>query len=135
MLASFNAFHPIGRIGQVDDIADVIEFLLSDKAAGDGCRVEHGRRSDGWQELTRRNVANPVLNERGASEKDIHPRIVDALVRCACGNTFSTRSTQPPTWRSRPALSRHPAFTGVRRPATVEGRIQRFRRRYQRRVA
>jgi NAD(P)-dependent dehydrogenase (short-subunit alcohol dehydrogenase family) len=31
-LAGFDAFHPIGRIGQVDDVADVIEFLLSDRA-------------------------------------------------------------------------------------------------------
>jgi NAD(P)-dependent dehydrogenase (short-subunit alcohol dehydrogenase family) len=33
VLAGFNAFHPIGRIGRVDDVADVIEFLLSDRAA------------------------------------------------------------------------------------------------------
>jgi NAD(P)-dependent dehydrogenase (short-subunit alcohol dehydrogenase family) len=33
VLASFNAFHPIGRIGQVADIAQVIEFLLSDRAS------------------------------------------------------------------------------------------------------
>ena len=33
VLAGFNAFHPIGRIGQVDEVADVIEFLLSDRAA------------------------------------------------------------------------------------------------------
>jgi NAD(P)-dependent dehydrogenase (short-subunit alcohol dehydrogenase family) len=32
VLASLDAFHPIGRIGQVDDVADVIEFLLSDRA-------------------------------------------------------------------------------------------------------
>jgi NAD(P)-dependent dehydrogenase (short-subunit alcohol dehydrogenase family) len=33
VMAGFDAFHPIGRIGQVDDVADVIEFLLSDRAA------------------------------------------------------------------------------------------------------
>jgi NAD(P)-dependent dehydrogenase (short-subunit alcohol dehydrogenase family) len=33
VLASFNAFHPIGRIAQPDDVAKVIEFLLSDKAS------------------------------------------------------------------------------------------------------
>lgn len=32
-LAGFNDFHPLGRIGTADDIADAIEFLLSDKAA------------------------------------------------------------------------------------------------------
>lgn len=31
-LAGFNDFHPIGRIGQVDDVAGVIDFLLSNDA-------------------------------------------------------------------------------------------------------
>ncbi len=31
-LQGFNAFHPIGRIGQTGDVANVIEFLLSDRA-------------------------------------------------------------------------------------------------------
>lgn len=32
VLAGFGPFHPIGRIGQVDDVADTIEFLLSERA-------------------------------------------------------------------------------------------------------
>lgn len=32
-LASFDAFHPIGRIGQADDVAATVAFLLSDEAA------------------------------------------------------------------------------------------------------
>jgi len=31
-LASFNRFHPIGRIGTSDDIARTVNFLLSDEA-------------------------------------------------------------------------------------------------------
>jgi len=31
-LATFNDFHPIGRIGEVDDVASVIEFLLGDNS-------------------------------------------------------------------------------------------------------
>lgn len=31
-LAGFNGFHPIGRVGRVDDVAAVVEFLLSDDA-------------------------------------------------------------------------------------------------------
>ena len=33
VLAGFNALHPIGRIGRVEDVAEVIAFLLSDRAA------------------------------------------------------------------------------------------------------
>jgi len=32
VLGSFNAFHPIGRVGQPDDVASVVTFLLSDQA-------------------------------------------------------------------------------------------------------
>ncbi len=32
-LQGFNAFHPIGRVGTPEDVAEVIAFLLSDKAA------------------------------------------------------------------------------------------------------
>lgn len=32
VLASFNAFHPIGRYGQPQDVASVVTFLLSDEA-------------------------------------------------------------------------------------------------------
>jgi hypothetical protein len=31
-LAGFNGFHAIGRVGRVDDVAAVVEFLLSDDA-------------------------------------------------------------------------------------------------------
>jgi NAD(P)-dependent dehydrogenase (short-subunit alcohol dehydrogenase family) len=33
LTAGFNTFHPIGRVGRVDDVAAVIDFLLSDAAA------------------------------------------------------------------------------------------------------
>ena len=32
-LQGFNSFHPIGRVGQPQDVAEVIAFLLSSKAA------------------------------------------------------------------------------------------------------
>ena len=33
VLSTFNEFHPIGRIGSADDVAKVIDFLLSDDAS------------------------------------------------------------------------------------------------------
>ena len=33
VLQGFNSFHPIGRIGQAEDVARVVSFLLSDEAA------------------------------------------------------------------------------------------------------
>jgi NAD(P)-dependent dehydrogenase (short-subunit alcohol dehydrogenase family) len=32
-LQGFNSFHPIGRVGTSEDVANTIAFLLSDKAA------------------------------------------------------------------------------------------------------
>jgi NAD(P)-dependent dehydrogenase (short-subunit alcohol dehydrogenase family) len=32
-LATFNEFHPMGRIGKSEDIANVVDFLLSEKAS------------------------------------------------------------------------------------------------------
>jgi NAD(P)-dependent dehydrogenase (short-subunit alcohol dehydrogenase family) len=32
-LQQFNSFHPIGRVGTVHDVAEVVAFLLSDKAS------------------------------------------------------------------------------------------------------
>lgn len=33
-LAGFNGLHPIGRVGRADDVAAVVDFLLSDEAGG-----------------------------------------------------------------------------------------------------
>ena len=32
-LQEFNRFHPIGRVGTAEDVAEVVSFLLSDKAS------------------------------------------------------------------------------------------------------
>ncbi len=31
-LAGFNGFHPIGRVGRAEDVAAVVDFLLTDEA-------------------------------------------------------------------------------------------------------
>ena len=63
---------------------------------------------------------------------DIHPNYVEAKVRCSCGNTFTTHSTQPQI--SVELCSEcHPFYTGKQKLVDTGGRIDRFERRYGRR--
>ena len=59
----------------------------------------------------------------------IHPNYVEAQVTCACGHTWTTRSTKP-TLRVEVCSNCHPFFTGEQRIVDVEGRVERFKRRY-----
>ncbi|HEX8213469.1 MAG TPA: 50S ribosomal protein L31 [Longimicrobium sp.] len=60
---------------------------------------------------------------------DIHPNYKTTQVRCACGNTFQTRSTTDEI--SVEVCSQcHPYFTGKQKLMDTAGRIERFRQRY-----
>ena len=60
---------------------------------------------------------------------DIHPNYKATQVRCACGNTFETRSTTDDI--SVEVCSQcHPYFTGKQKLMDTAGRIERFRQRY-----
>ena len=60
---------------------------------------------------------------------NIHPEYVEAVVRCACGNTFETRATQP-LLKVEVCSACHPFFTGEQRIVDTEGRVERLKRRY-----
>ncbi len=60
---------------------------------------------------------------------DIHPKYLTATVRCACGNTFETRSTQPDI-HVEICSACHPFFTGKQKLVDTAGRVERFRQRY-----
>ena len=64
-------------------------------------------------------------------KQGIHPKYVMATVRCACGNEWVTRSTMP-EMRIEVCSNCHPFFTGEQRIVDTAGRVERFRRRYQR---
>ncbi len=64
-------------------------------------------------------------------KKGIHPDYVEATVHCACGNTFSTRSTRKEL-RVEVCSRCHPFFTGEQRIVDTAGRVERFKRRYKR---
>ena len=59
----------------------------------------------------------------------IHPKYRRAVVQCACGNTFETRSTLPSIHVEICARC-HPYFTGKQKLVDTAGRVERFRLRY-----
>lgn len=61
----------------------------------------------------------------------IHPNYVEAQVTCACGNTFTTRSTKT-TIRVDICSACHPFYTGRQNIVDTEGRVERFRNKYER---
>ena len=65
-------------------------------------------------------------------KKDIHPKYYpDAKVTCACGNTWTTGSTQPEI-RTEVCSNCHPFFTGQQqRLIDIEGQVDRFYRKLQ----
>jgi large subunit ribosomal protein L31 len=60
----------------------------------------------------------------------IHPRYVEATVICACGNTWKTHSTKE-TLHLDVCSRCHPYFTGEQRIVDTAGRVERFRKRYE----
>jgi large subunit ribosomal protein L31 len=62
-------------------------------------------------------------------KKDIHPKFVDSVIKCACGATFETKSTEKEI-RVEICSSCHPFFTGKQKLLDTAGRIERFKRKY-----
>jgi large subunit ribosomal protein L31 len=64
----------------------------------------------------------------------IHPEYVESTVHCACGNTFTTKSTKAQL-RIDVCSNCHPFFSGEQRLVDVAGRVERFRRLQEKRGA
>jgi large subunit ribosomal protein L31 len=59
----------------------------------------------------------------------IHPKYEFVDVRCACGNTFRTRSTKHELHLDI-CNACHPFFTGRQKLIDTEGRVERFTKRF-----
>ena len=59
----------------------------------------------------------------------IHPDYAVVNVHCACGATWTTRSTKK-EMRLEICSNCHPFFTGKQRLLDVAGRVERFNRKY-----
>jgi large subunit ribosomal protein L31 len=69
-----------------------------------------------------------------AVKAGIHPEYHDVEARCACGNTFKTRSTKPEL-HLEICNACHPFYTGKQKLIDTEGRVERFTKRYGKQTA
>ncbi len=60
----------------------------------------------------------------------IHPEYGEALVTCACGETWRTRSTKREI-HLEICSSCHPYFTGKQKYVDSAGRVERFQKKYR----
>jgi large subunit ribosomal protein L31 len=64
-------------------------------------------------------------------KEKIHPQYFpQAKVICSCGNTFTVGSTKKEI-KVELCSKCHPYYTGVQRVVDTAGRVERFRRRYE----
>ena len=62
-------------------------------------------------------------------KKKIHPKYVESKMTCACGETFTTRSTKPILKVDICSMC-HPFFTGKQKLVDAEGKVEKFRKKY-----
>ena len=62
-------------------------------------------------------------------KEGIHPKYHEVVARCACGNTFKTRSTKPEL-HLEICSACHPFFTGRQKLIDTEGRVERFTKKF-----
>ena len=60
----------------------------------------------------------------------IHPRYVNARIVCVCGNVIETRSTLQEV-HVEICSSCHPFYTGKEKLMDTAGRVEKFRRKYE----
>ncbi|MFH1825930.1 MAG: 50S ribosomal protein L31 [bacterium] len=62
-------------------------------------------------------------------KEKIHPKYFDATAVCACGKTFQIGSTKE-NIRVDICSACHPLFTGKQKLLDIEGRIEKFKKKY-----
>jgi large subunit ribosomal protein L31 len=60
----------------------------------------------------------------------IHPAYNEIRVMCACGSSFTTRSTHKGDIHVEVCSACHSFFTGKQKLMDTAGRVERFRRKY-----
>lgn len=62
-------------------------------------------------------------------KQGIHPEYKEAVVKCACGATFTTRSTKSEL-KVDICSKCHPFFTGKQKLVDAGGRVDKFNKKY-----
>ncbi|MBU0545047.1 MAG: 50S ribosomal protein L31 [Proteobacteria bacterium] len=63
-------------------------------------------------------------------KNEIHPDYVKTTITCACGNVVEVGSTKPDI-KVEICSKCHPFFTGKQKLIDTAGRIERFRKKYE----
>ncbi len=66
---------------------------------------------------------------------EIHPKYIDVVATCSCGNTINTRSTLGEDFHVDVCSECHPFYTGKQKIVDTGGRIDRFTKRFGSRIA
>ena len=64
-------------------------------------------------------------------KEGIHPKYDQATYKCACGASFDIGSTLSGEVKIEICSQCHPLYTGKEKLMDTEGRIERFRKKYQ----
>jgi len=67
-------------------------------------------------------------------KKGIHPELHELTVRCACGNSFTTRTTANELQISL-CSNCHPFFSGAQKFIDTAGRIEKFNKKFTKKTA
>ena len=63
-------------------------------------------------------------------KQGLHPEYKVTTISCACGSSFTTRSTQGAVVKLDICSNCHPFFTGKQKLIDTEGRVDKFRKKY-----
>jgi len=74
-------------------------------------------------------LRNNTAFQEEVLKEGIHPKYEEAQVICACGETFTTRSTKPKIHVDI-CSNCHPFFTGKQKIVDAEGRVEKFKKKY-----
>ncbi len=69
------------------------------------------------------------ITETDAMKEKIHPKYMVTKVTCGCGNSFTTRSTQPEL-KVDICNACHPFYTGKLKYVDTAGRIEKFQKKF-----